>query len=345
MDQPPLDNRTQFKAHPQLLVGKSAERLAVVVKATYELDPKSGALVLAPDKRRRGIRMSDVLWGEPEVSSIKYPSDLYLTKRGTDVVVVATAYAPRDEATGQFDVFVKVGALQKALRVYGLRVWEAGGAGISQPRPVKQVDVSYENAWGGTDKSDPTRVAVEPRNPVGKGVARDPGALTHQIAPCIEDPQSPIRSYRTAPPPGGLGAIARHWEPRRRFAGTYDNAWKQTRAPITPKDEDDQINNFASPGLTSPTPLLGVEQVGLLNLVPGGVATQFSLPDVGLEVEFRVKNRPVEILRPSLDTILIDSYLMKAGLPLCVELVWRASTKAPRRMLDSKTIVRKISVA
>lgn len=346
MDQPPLDNRTDFKAHPQLLIGKSGERLLVVVKATYELNPRTCALVLAPEARRRNIRKIDVPWGDdPATSSIRYPTDLYLAKSGTDVVVVAKAYAPNGVPTPYFDAFVKVGPLRKAIRVFGLRVWEAGGAGISQARPVQEADVWYENAWGGTDVSDPTQVVAEPRNPVGRGVVRDPNQLTHQVAPWIEDPDNLLRTYRTAPPPAGFGAIARHWEPRRRYGGTYDKAWKQTRAPLPPKDENDRINNFASPGLTSAEPLLGLEEVGLLNLAPRGEAAQFVLPGIGIEVEFRVKGRAPEILRPSLDTVLIDTYVMQAKRPLTVELVWRASTKAPRRVLDSNTIVRRINVA
>ena len=35
MDQPPVDNTTDFVVHPQLLVDKDGERLVAIVKATF----------------------------------------------------------------------------------------------------------------------------------------------------------------------------------------------------------------------------------------------------------------------------------------------------------------------
>jgi len=346
MDQPPLDNRTRFRAHPQLIVTRSGEQLVLIGKASFELDPAEHELVLAPKERQRPIRMADVPWNkeQPEKSSVKYPNDLFANKPGTDVVVVARAHASENKPVPWFDAFVSVGPLRRAIRVFGLRVWQGGGAGLSEPRPTTSADVSYENAWGGEDVSDAGKVVAEPRNPVGLGVAADSARLTHQLAPSIEDPDQLLCSARTRPPPAGLGPIARHWEPRRRYAGTYDEVWKRTRAPLTPLDEDDRIHACASAGLYSPEPLLGSEPVGLLNLVPGGGAARFSLPCVGLEVEFRVKGREPQRIRPHLDMVLIDTLIMQAGLPLAVELTWRASTRAPRRVTDSLTVVREIGV-
>jgi hypothetical protein len=79
-----------------------------------------------------------------------------------------------------------------------------------------------------------------------------------------------------------------------------------------------------------------------LNLVPGGGALQFSLPTVALEVEFQVNGREPELVRPHLDTVLIDLFAIGAEKPACVELVWRASVKAPRKVKDSLTVVREV---
>jgi hypothetical protein len=343
MDQPPLDNRTGYAALPQLLVDKDGEKLAVIVKATFELPPGGGPLKLAPRARRRGIRMADVPWGEPEKSSILYPADLCLRKPGTDVVVVAKAYAPEGKAVPSFDAGVRVGPVAKSLRIFGLRVWQAGGGGLSAPRPISEIELRYDFAWGGLDASDPAHVVEEPRNPVGLGVARDPSALTHQPAPSIEDPAVPIATHRTRPPPAGVGAIGRHWEPRRRYVGTYDARWLEERAPLPPADADDRANLCATPDLVAATPLSGVEDVALLNLTPGGGSTSFALPGVGVEIDIRVKDREPFVVRPYLDTVLLD-LLAVPKRPVAVELVWRAHVRAPRRMKDARVIVREREV-
>ena len=339
MDEPPLENKTEFAAHPQLLLDRDGEKLVTVVKASFELEPDGEALELAPAERTRGIRMSDIPWGEPDVSSIAYPAELCLRKPGTDVIVVAEAHSPGGEPSESFDVRVEVGPLKKSLTVFGPRVWQARGSGLSAPAPMTQLEMRYEYAWGGFDDSDPERIVEEPRNPIGRGKVADPAALTNQPAPCIEDPAALISSYRSEPPPAGLGAIGRHWMPRRKYAGTYDEQWQESRAPLPPLDFDDRFNLCASPGLVAASPLLGGERVALLNLLPGGGATTFSLPRIEVTVEFRVAGLEPAVLRPPHDTVLIDLLATGPDKPPAVELSWRAYVKAPRRMNDARIIV------
>src|SRR5690606_1005628 len=176
------------------------------------------------------------------------------------------------------------------------------------------------------------------------GVARDPARLSHTIAPNIEDPDYPILTAGTRPPPAGLGAIGRSWEPRQRYVSTYDKALKELRAPLPPADEDDRINQCASPGLIANPPLRSNESCGFLNLIPGGSALEFKLPAVGVEVEFRVKDRAPVVFRPHLDTVLFDLYSVGPEFPPTVELGWRAYVKAPRRIEHSLTIVRELKL-
>lgn len=336
MDAPRLNNKSELIAAPFLLIGKDGERLVVVVKATFVRPHGQSELELAGRAEQRGIRAADVPWGDPEKSSIKYPSDLCITKPGTDVIVVAAAHAPGGKAVPFFDAGVRVGPLQKAVRIFGLRVWEAKGAGLSAPRPTHGIEVRYDYAWGGLDLSDPMRPLEEARNPVGVGIARDPAALTHTPAPFIEDPAHPIRSVSTRPAPAGLGAIGRHWEPRRRYLGTFDAAWRKQRAPLMPLDHDDRANLCASPGLTAVPPLRRGEDVALLNLTPGGGAASFRLPRLCVEVMLKSKKQAPEVLAPYLDTVLVDT-MCPAG--VVVELVWRAAFRPPRRMKDVEIVV------
>jgi len=345
MDAPRLDNKTDFAAQPRMLMAKDGERVVLIVKATFARRPGETVLKREPRATRRGIRGQDIPWGDPEKSSIKYPSDLCLTKPGTDVIVVTAAHAPGGRAVPSFDAGVRVGRLEKLIRVFGLRVWAANGSSLTAPRPTVGAEVRYDHAWGGLDVSDPLRPVEEPRNPVGMGIARDLSVLTHQPGPTIEDPAHPIASARTRPPPAGLGAIGRHWAPRRSFLGTYDAAWLEQRAPLLPLDHDDRSNLCASSGLTASPPLLGGEDVALLNLTPGGGSLSFRLPNVSISVRLDAKGREPETLRPYLDTVLIDTLRVPETSDVVVELVWRAVFRRPHRMKDTRFVVTEEKIA
>jgi len=335
VDPPRIDNETEFIAEPRLLVGKAGEELVMIIKATFEWSPGAAEPELAPQKAQRAIRAADVPWGDPEKSSIKYPSDLCITKHGTDVIVVAAAHAPGGKPAPSFDAGVRVGSLEKAVRVFGPRVWQANGAGLTSPLPTKSVEVRYDHAWGGCDATDLAKVVEEPRNPVGIGVARDAATLTHQPAPSIEDPAQLIGSIRTKPAPAGLGAIGRHWEPRRQYLGTYDEAWLTERAPLLPQDHDDRANFAATPGLTASPPLAGGEDVALVNLTRGGGSVSFKLPKIRVRVRFDAKGREPAVVTPYVDTVILDTLHAKDPTDVVVELVWRAPFPAPRRMKDA----------
>jgi hypothetical protein len=341
MPSPRLDNRTDFAVFPQVLADKGGEKLVTMVKATFECTSwQGGEVEPAPKKRRRGLRLKDFPWGEPDKSSIAYPCDICVRKPGTDVILVAKAHTPGGKPVPTFDAYAQVGTLRKAVQIHGLRVWEKGGAGISPPRPIAELEVRYDWAWGGFDGSDEAKPVEEARNPVGMGMVRDPSTLTDQRAPQIDDPAAPLKNWRTRPPPAGLGPIGRHWEPRRRYAGTYDAKWKETRAPLLPDDFDYRFNQCASPGLVADNPLLGGEEVKLLNLVPGGGPTLFALPRVAVEIEFTPKDKEPQSFRPHLDTVIIDLMGFVPGQTIAIELVWRACIPAPRVVEQAKVVVR-----
>lgn len=326
MDAPNIDNRTEFVVQPHLLLDKDGEKLVLLVKGTFEQDGKG----LCTAAVQREIRFADEPWGDPATTPPKYPCDACGYKAATDVVVVAKGHAPGGKPAETFDVAVRVGPLEKTLRIYGLRVWLEGGEGVSAPRPVTEQEIRYDFAWGGLDATNPARIVEEPRNPVGIGVTHDKQKLTHQRAPSIEDPAHPIALGGR---PAGFGAIGPHWEPRRRYHGTVDERWHREQAPLLPVDRDDRANQCASPGLIASPPLKGGEQVSLLNLVPGGGLVQFHLPRVTPRVVLEGRNRIER--EPHLDTVLIDTLQTKAT----VELVWRTVTAAPRRMKDLHVVV------
>ena len=300
-----------------LFTPTGAMALAVVVKQLFGFQ-RDGTLF-----RRRGaeIRPIDIPW--PEAKSVMLPSDLFLFKPGADVVVAGTAVAPR-EGVKELDVGVRVGPVSKRLRVFGPRVWYEGALGmsLSPPQPFHRLPLMWEHAWGGLDTSNPKKLASEPRNPDGTGVASDPGALKHQPGPQIEDVDEPIRSSRTKPRPAGVAAIGPGYEPRLGYAGTYDQRWQDERMPLPPVDFDMRFNQVATPDLVVPGFLRGGEPVELVNIGAAGVV-QFSLPRLAFDVTAATDSGSLTY-RPVLDTVVLRPDEEQ------LELTYRSSVPLPR---------------
>ena len=353
---PKIENDTDFVAEPHLLADKDGEKLCAIVKATFELvdgPPRGadGSFVIAPKLRRRRCRGADVPWGEEEKSSILLPADLCIRKPATDVIVVAAAHAPGGEAVPSFDAGVRLGKVSKVVRVTGTRVWVHAGDAVTEPQPLKSLEMRYDWAFGGADDSDPKKLVEDPRNPVGLGIRADLSTLDRTRAPQIEDPLDPVVTARSRPRPAGLSAIGRQWEPRRKYWGTYDADWLENRAPLLPPDFDDRANQAATPELVHSPHLRGGEEGALTNLTPLGGTIAFVLPRVHLGITFRVKDQKPVAFTPGIDTVILDTLLIprekgEDGAPtgppvtkLVLELVYRAHIVAPRRLADATIIV------
>ena len=275
-----LVNNTPFAADKALVADRSgADVWVVAVKSTYSLRA-DGTTEVAKDQEE--IVQAPIHRGDAMKTALLYESDLDYTKMTTDVVLNGSAYAPPGRPVTQIDVAIKVGSIEKVLRVFGDRVWEPGGPfgiTLSRPQPFQRMPISYERAFGGTDNIslDPRQYGWEPRNPVGTGFATDLSHLVGRPGPNIEDPGALVASWKDRPPPAGFGPVARHWLPRVRFAGTYDEQWKKERLPLLPDDFDERFFQYAPADQQPPDFLKGTEQVELRNLTPSG-RLSFALP-------------------------------------------------------------------
>ncbi|MCC7541914.1 MAG: DUF2169 domain-containing protein [Deltaproteobacteria bacterium] len=303
----------------------------VVIKQAYFIGYQQNQVFPLPGAE---VRLTDKPWSEDEPeSSIKLPSDFLVRKPSTDVVVAASAMARDQAPSKQLDVLVRVGPVERILRVFGLRLWyrAAVGMGLTSPEPFEKVDLKWELAWGGSDHGDDKWFAHD-RNPVGRGYVRDSSSLLHKPGPQIEDPREPIRSHRTNPTPAGVGAIGRRWAPRISYGGTYDEAWQRTRMPLPPVDFDERFNQCATPELITPEYLRGGEQVDLHNVAAEG-PIRFNLPRqdffVGAETQWGMVPYPVV-----LDTVVFN---LVDGERL-VEMVWRAVVRMPHPPRDLRAI-------
>ncbi|WP_437579690.1 DUF2169 family type VI secretion system accessory protein [Sorangium sp. So ce887] len=164
---------------------QGAERLTVIVKATFALVHDRNAELAAPAPLVRSDKLREGR-GSLEEACETAP---YLP--GAEVLVRGHAAAPAGTTATALSVRVALfredrWVFNKVLHVYGESTREA-----PSPRPFSLMPLEYERAFGGP------RIDA---NPVGVG--------SGTALPSIVDPAHPVR-------PAGVGPIARHWAPRR----------------------------------------------------------------------------------------------------------------------------------
>lgn len=258
-----LVNHTPYAAERSFVRDlDGAEIWLIAVKCTYALGGDGSTSLL---EEQAPVFLAPRYRGEPSNSSLLYDSDMLYPRVATDILLHGSAWAPGGRPVAQLDVGLAVGEWRKVLRVFGARTWErySNGPRLSAPEPFARMPITYENAFGGKAPEDGHE---ERRNPVGRGFARSAESLIGQSAPNIEHPSTPLSHWQDKPPPAGFGPIAQTWAPRLGFAGTYDDRWKQERAPLRPENFDARFNQTAPLDQQAFGFLRGGEPVVLTNL-------------------------------------------------------------------------------
>lgn len=319
-----LINQTPYAAERTWVRDKTGHHHWIVaVKATFEITPH-GALHLAADQPPPV--MAPEFFGEPGASSLRFDTDLAPRKPTTEILVDACAYAPHGKPVPSVPVGFRVGPIQKTLVVHGPRVYYSGVGGLTTtaPQPFDHHPIRYEDAYGGSDLSDPDprRQRIDPRNPVGKGVKVRVTDLVNTPAHRIEYPHGDPSKLG----PAGFGALASHWSPRLELAGTYDAAWVKNTKPLLPTDYDERVTLCAPLDQRASTYLQGGEPVQLVNMTPDGML-HTALPKLELVHTTRIKGRR-EHHRSRLVTVILEPeqrHLM---------LVWQTSLPVAATELD-----------
>ncbi len=213
----------------------------------------------------------------------------------------------RGQPTTSMTVRLRVGSVDKRLRVLGDRRWRRGavGIGLGPPEAFSRMPVVYERTYGGANESDADRGQRrwEPRNPVGTGFATAKEHLTNQLAPNIEAIDDAYSGWQDGTP-ACFGPVARHWAPRLAFAGTYDAQWERSRKPLVPADFDDRFYQCAPEDQQVEGLLKGGEQVDLEGMTSEGVWS-FRLPRITLALTTRFYDGTLSQHRASLHTVVL----------------------------------------
>lgn len=293
------------------------------VKASFELS--SGEPVLAA--RQASFLATDVYWGDPAASSLRAAADLTLSKPATDILMSGRAIAPSGPVR-MMDVALRVGPVQRSLRIFGNRTWLRGENGwtISDPEPFERMPLRWELAFGGsTPGVEGKRPEHEPRNPLGRGlIGTDEDDIHGRPLPNIEDPEQLIATPSDRPQPAGFAPIPPLWQPRQGWAGSYDETWQTQRAPYLPLDFDPRFFNVAPPGLVAAGYLEGGEPVEVLGCT-AGAPLRFALPRLAIDLAWDFDGRRIEA-RPLLDTVLIEPDQGR------LQMVWRAELVVDKKL-------------
>jgi hypothetical protein len=295
-----LRNTTPFAAQTTWVRDeRGAEFWLVAVRACFDIDLEGRQ---SPAPKQTQVQRAPAFSGDPLTSGLLSDSDFVLHKDGTDVLVEGRAYAPERRPTTHGCVRLKVHTIDKTLNVLGERFIYKGLTGLSMttPEPFLEMPLTWERTYGGWDRKG-NKEEWEPSNPVGKGFATDPLHLDETIAPNVEYPGTPYRgpgSGRAA----AFGPMAHHWQPRVRYAGTYDKRWQETRDPLLPADFDRRYFRCAPEDQQTQTPLTGYEEVMLSGLAAEG-SLGFVLPRISFDIITTFRRYGDISQRPSIHTL------------------------------------------
>lgn len=310
------------------------ELLIVVVKGTFTLEPGRVEPSLAPAPEQAPLIEADEFTGEPGSSAPRYETDFAHFKPHCDVIFDGCAYAPEGRPSTSVVVGLRVGPLTKSFEVVGARAWSYGrvaGVAISPAQPFVRQPFNYDVAFGGTDASDPTKVATYLANPVGRGFGRHPQAIDGKPLPVTQGIGEPVRDPGGSYAPMALGPIGRSWTPRSGFAGTYDQRWLDTQAPFWPDDFDHRYFQAAPPDQWIAHPR-GGEDIVLENLTPEGLR-HHRLPRVDLPILLVEQSGKFVEHQPKLDTISIEPELAR------LSLTWRLRHALRRDPFELREVV------
>ena len=285
------------------------ELLVVVVKGTFAI-PAPGQRPLPADSQEPLVE-TDVFTGEPGFSAPLYEIDFAPCKPRCDVLLNGSAYAPRGKPVERVKVSLRVGSWQKSFDVVGNRKWKPGVVAWAStaPEPFHKLPISYDNAFGGIDKSaDASRPdAYLLENHAGVGyhpLTASSKLLDGKPLPNTEETGKPVTQPGEKYRPMSFGPIGRAWKQRIQYGGTYDQQWLDQRFPFLPGDFRHEYYQAAPADQWIDYPQ-GGEEVELIGLTPQG-RTTFPLPTMRVPfVFFRRNGERVEAVG-NVDTLVIE---------------------------------------
>lgn len=307
-------NHTQLTVAP--LVGRVAfpnHSLTIIIKGTFDLVPDGTAEFAEEGLFPTG---DEPYPGDDEGNgSNYYESDFGYYKPRTDLMLVGKCYAPGGAPAVSVPVTFQVGNRKKTLGVIGDREWKGLFKSLSDPKPFNEMDLKYENSYGGEGYKN---------NPIGRGhkkIQTEDGEKYWPL-PNIEDPENFIKSPGDEPFPAGFGPLRREWQHRMSKLGNYKGDYLEKRWPWFAEDFEYDYFNAAHPSLQLEGYLQGDEEIFFENLHPEIPKYHTRLPGIRPRCFLNYENPDdFKELDLNLDTLWVDAETEQ------LILVWRGVTQ------------------
>jgi hypothetical protein len=316
-----LDNRTDWSAGLYPGWGRNGQRqetLVFKVGYTFDVEGNLSPLPQAP------IEETDRYRGDPGTSSLLAASEIVPFKKGAEILLYGSAHPARP---GSPVLQVKVGLRQrnnefwsKELRIFGPRTWKRRlfTAIPSAPGPVESpVELTYENAYGGTDPRNPEESCLA--NPAGVGFSLRGFRTKGLTLPQIECGPTFIASPASRVPPAGFGPLAPHWEPRSKEAADIDTEAVEFGGCPWSTEPPETLYNVAPRDQRFDHPFEGIMTLQLKGLVANAPEDiLIHLPEIKPLLCFE-EQPAIEMAPPQCDTLVIDTDKQQ------IHLIWRAA--------------------
>ncbi len=336
--------------------GPEGERLDVlVVRATFDFAVDGSVIALSA--QQQPIVYGDA-YDSPDPNDVTRAvvvddGDLLPYKPGTDILVRGAASSPDGKPSMEWLASIRVGMLEKTLRLHGPREFRKTiyGWKLGPTTPVTSVALDYRLAYGGCidvpaelTADGETATVHFPGNPAGSGWLPRPADYKHLAqrarthvekwvdaqniiaAPQVEAALAPVNHPHANLMAEGFSATARWWMPRVALQGKYDDAWRRTRYPLLPEEFSSRYFQNAAPDMVATPHLLGDETVTLVGLL--AQRCEMRLPGWKILVAVKLASGKDLLSMPLLDTLRFDLATRQ------VSMVWRVHYRFEDPVVD-----------
>ncbi|BBU95317.1 DUF2169 domain-containing protein [Providencia rettgeri] len=312
-----INNAKHTTAKATVMIDKAGfEYLVVVMKASYHLpDDNQLARPIIPPK---ALAYTDTYTGEVGTSVPLYDADFVLRKHKCDVIFNANAFAPNAEPTQHLMVSVQVGEMKKSLSVIGYRQWQQGTEHYTagDVTPFTTVPLHYGFAFGGQYHFQDEMISHS-INPLGRGYFSLEKPNGEMMMPQLENPKELVDAPDNDVKPIALSVLPRHYGERVKYAGTFDDKWRNETAPFLPDDFDECYFQSVPDDQQIDFPV-GNEVITLTNIHPTRPEIHFKLPRLNnIPVRLYQRDGEVVLLTPKVDTLYFEPEKN------CFSVIWR----------------------
>lgn len=230
--------------------------------------------------------------------------DIGMPKPCAEILVGGKACPAGGVATPAMLLDYAIGPVSKRIAVVGDRYWTLDGRGMSDPVPFTSMPLDPARAFGGPG---------HPTNPGGLGYrAHDRMVAGELVAlPNLEDIPHLIGDPLDNPQPILFGPGDPTSPERRRYAGTYDQAWLDELAPALPDDADPRLFLIGPEDQRLPGYLAGDEPYRLIGFAADTPGLEGRLPGFRVRAFLGMEGRPNELVELPM---VIDTLWLMAGL-------------------------------